>query len=121
VHLQRTGFLKAGCAQPQLNSTHSKASRPQVKLKTILRGSGTIRPSREMETLEQLRRKLLSLCIGTKLEEEGVHTVTFQPLLSRINEDRMATKSWDINGQRWLFLAVCDGEFQSHASQKRQN
>jgi pyruvate dehydrogenase phosphatase len=66
-----------------------------------------------METLEQLRRKLLGLCIGTKLEEEGVHTVTFQPLHSKINEDRVVTKSWDIDGQRWLFLAVCDGEFQS--------
>jgi pyruvate dehydrogenase phosphatase len=62
-----------------------------------------------METLEQLRKKLLSLCLGTKLEEEGVHTVTFQPLPSRITEDRVVTKSWDINGQRWLFLAVCDG------------
>ena len=74
-----------------------------------------------METLEQLRRKLLGLCIGTKLEEEGVHAVTFQPLLSKINEDRVVTKSWDINGQRWLFLAVCDGEFQSCASQKRRS
>ena len=65
-----------------------------------------------METLEQLRRKLLGLCIGTK-SKEGVHAVTFQPLLSKINEDRVVTKSWDINGQMWLFLAVCNGEFQS--------
>jgi pyruvate dehydrogenase phosphatase len=66
---------------------------------------------RQMETLEQLRRKLVSLCIGTKLEEAGVHTVTFQPLLSRVNQDRVVTESWDISGQTWLFLAVCDGEF----------
>ena len=55
--------------------------------------------------------KLVSLCIGTKLEEAGVHTVTFQPLLSRVNQDRVVTESWDISGQTWLFLAVCDGEF----------
>ena len=66
---------------------------------------------RQMETLEQLRRKLVSLCIGTELEEAGVHTVTFQPLLSRVNQDRVVTESWDISGQTWVFLAVCDGEF----------
>ena len=65
----------------------------------------------QMETLEQLRGKLVNLCIGMKLEEEGVHTVSFQPLKSRINQDRVVTEKWDIGGQTWLFLAVCDGEF----------
>jgi hypothetical protein len=70
-----------------------------------------------METLEQLRSKLMNLCIETKLEEEGVHTVSFQPLKSRINQDRLVTERWDIGGQTWLFLAVCDGKFVSHALQ----
>ena len=63
-----------------------------------------------MEKLEQLRTKLVSFCVGTKLEEEGVHTVTFQPMLSRINEDRVVAENWDVGGQTWLFLAVCDGK-----------
>ncbi|KIM75627.1 hypothetical protein PILCRDRAFT_13408 [Piloderma croceum F 1598] len=61
-----------------------------------------------METLEQFRCKLVSLCVGTKLDE-GVHTVTFQPLKARVNQDRVMTEKWNISGQTWLFLAVCDG------------
>jgi hypothetical protein len=73
-------------------------------------------PWRQMETLEQFRSKLVSLSVGTKLDE-GVHTVTFQPLKARVNQDRVMTEKWDIGGQTWLFLAVCDGEFVS-ASQR---
>ena len=73
-----------------------------------------------METLGQIRGQLLSLCIGTKLEGEGVHTVSFQPLESRVNQDRLVTEKWDIGGQTWLFLAVCDGKCLSHASQRTQ-
>jgi pyruvate dehydrogenase phosphatase len=53
----------------------------------------------------------MSLCVSTKLEKEGVHAVSFQPMLSRVNEDRVVTENWDIGGQTWLFLAVCDGQF----------
>ena len=69
-----------------------------------------------METLEQFRNKLVSLCVGTKLDG-GVHTVTFQLLKARVNQDRVMTEKWDIGGQTWLFLAVCDGELVS-ASQR---
>lgn len=56
----------------------------------------------QMETLEQLHRKFLSLCVGTTLEEVlvGAHTVTFQPMHSRINEDRVVTETWDVGGQK---------------------
>jgi hypothetical protein len=46
----------------------------------------------QMETPEQLRSKLVSLCVGTKLDREGVHTVTFQPLKSRVNQDHCDQK-----------------------------
>jgi hypothetical protein len=63
-----------------------------------------------MATLEEVRRKLTGMCMGTKLEEEGVHAVTFQPMPSKVNQDRLVTEQWNIDGQTWLFLAVCDGE-----------
>jgi hypothetical protein len=63
-----------------------------------------------MGTLEQVRSKFVGLCIGTKLEKEGVHAVTYQPLKSRVNQHRVVTEKWDFGGQGWLFLAVCDGE-----------
>jgi pyruvate dehydrogenase phosphatase len=63
-----------------------------------------------MENLEQVRSKFVGLCVGTKLEEAGVYAVTYQPLKSRVNQDRVVTEKWDIGGQSWLFLAVCDGE-----------
>ena len=63
-----------------------------------------------MENLEQVRSKFMGLCIGTKLEEEGVHAVTYQPLKSRVNQDHVVTEKWDMGGQSWLFLAVCDGK-----------
>jgi len=70
-----------------------------------------------METLGQIRGQLLSLCKGKKLEGEGVHMVSFQPLESRVNQDSLVTEKWDIGGQTWFFLAVCDGELVS-ASQR---
>jgi hypothetical protein len=40
------------------------------------------------------------------------HILTqFQPMLSTVNEDRAVTENWDIGGQTWLFLTVCDGQF----------
>jgi pyruvate dehydrogenase phosphatase len=64
-----------------------------------------------MPTLDEARRKFVTLCKGTTFKEHGVHTVTFQPLLSKVNQDRVVTETWDIAGQTWLFLAVCDGDF----------
>ena len=61
-------------------------------------------------TLEDARRKLVSLCKGAKMEQDGVHAVTFQPLPSKVNQDRVVSKSWVIARQTWLFLMVCDGE-----------
>lgn len=39
-----------------------------------------------------------------------VHTVTFQPLRRRSNQDRLVMHQLNIRGQEWLFLAVCDGK-----------
>ncbi len=62
-----------------------------------------------MSDLETARANVRSLCIATKTAF-GAHTVTFQPLLTRQSEDRLVTECWEIQGQKWLFLAVCDGE-----------
>jgi hypothetical protein len=63
-----------------------------------------------MGTLEQVRSKFVGLCVGTKLEEERVHVVSYQPLKSRVNQHGVVTEKWDFGGQGWLFLVVCDGE-----------
>ena len=63
-----------------------------------------------MPELEAARAKISSTYIATK-SDCGAHTVTFQPLLTRQSEDRIVTESWEIHGQRWIFLAVCDGSF----------
>ncbi|KAI0711971.1 protein serine/threonine phosphatase 2C [Cerioporus squamosus] len=69
-----------------------------------------------MSELETARANVLSLCVATKTDF-GAHTVTFQPLLTRQSEDRLVTESWEIQGQKWLFLAVCDGIGGCYASQ----
>jgi hypothetical protein len=38
-----------------------------------------------MATLEEVRRKLAGMCDAMKLEEEGVHAVTFQLMPSKVN------------------------------------
>ncbi|KAI0324651.1 protein serine/threonine phosphatase 2C [Cubamyces sp. BRFM 1775] len=59
--------------------------------------------------LDAARLKLLEACRNEKFTNPAVHTVTFQPLGPTKNADRMAIERWDILGQRWLCLAVCDG------------
>ncbi|RPD58356.1 protein serine/threonine phosphatase 2C [Lentinus tigrinus ALCF2SS1-6] len=61
-----------------------------------------------MSELEAARAKIQSTYIATKTDF-GAHTVTFQPLLTRQSEDRLVTECWEIQGQKWIFLAVCDG------------
>lgn len=39
----------------------------------------------------------------------GVDWVTFQPGPHQTSDQMVAEGPWDILGQRWLFLAVCDG------------
>ena len=65
----------------------------------------------EMLTLEDARKKFVTLCKGAKLEQDGVHAVTFQPSPSKANQDRVVSKTWVIAGQKWLFLVICDGEY----------
>ena len=60
--------------------------------------------------LDAARLKVLEACHSEKFAHPSVHTVTFQPLGPKKNADRMAVEQWNILGQRWLFLAVCDGE-----------
>lgn len=62
-----------------------------------------------MSKLDDARGRLETFLSKTTVKEMGVHTVTFQPDLNRINEDRFVTEEWEILGQKWLFLAVCDG------------
>jgi hypothetical protein len=52
-----------------------------------------------MEPPEQVCNKFIGLCIGTKLEEEGVDVVTYQPLKSRVNQDHVVMEKWDIGRQ----------------------
>lgn len=60
-------------------------------------------------TLDDVRNRLTEFYTSTALDPIGVHAVTFQPLRSHLNEDRMVIEEWDIEGDKWLFLAVCDG------------
>ncbi|KAI0359999.1 protein serine/threonine phosphatase 2C [Trametes cingulata] len=57
------------------------------------------------------RRRIAYKCICGLSASLGVQTVTFQPSDSCVNQDRVVAEKWDIQGDRWLFLAVCDGHF----------
>ena len=61
-----------------------------------------------MSSIEDLRSRLATVYTSRKTDF-GVETVTFQPSHTKPNEDRMVCEKWDIFGQQWLFLAVCDG------------
>ena len=65
-----------------------------------------------MSTLEDLRARLSAFYISA-ITAAGVHSVTFQPYHGKKNEDRVVTEDWDIHGQRWIFMAVCDGKYLS--------
>ena len=60
--------------------------------------------------LDAARQTLLEAFHSKKFTEPTVHTVTFQPFGPARNADRMTVEHWSILGQRWLFLAVCDGK-----------
>ncbi|KAH9902909.1 phosphatase 2C-like domain-containing protein [Cubamyces lactineus] len=65
--------------------------------------------------LDAARRHLANakICQAAEVRHKRgvhVHSVSFQPLgQERHNQDHMVTKKWVIGGQRWLFLALCDG------------
>ena len=64
-----------------------------------------------MSSLANARTALIETCIPQK-HDGGIHAVTFQPKLTRKNQDRYVVQYWDdISGPPWLFLAVLDGEF----------
>lgn len=58
--------------------------------------------------LDALRERL-SAFYTAAVSDTGAHTVTFQPFLGKKIEDRVVAEEWVISGQRWVFLAVCDG------------
>lgn len=47
--------------------------------------------------------------IGFRSNNLKVNTISFQPRGVDMNEDRVVTKLWQFNDQRWMFLAVFDG------------
>ncbi|KAI0360006.1 protein serine/threonine phosphatase 2C [Trametes cingulata] len=55
------------------------------------------------------RQNVLKAVQRQKLENLPVYTASFQPLGADVNDDRVVAEDWDILGQRWLFVAVCDG------------
>ncbi|KAI0711970.1 protein serine/threonine phosphatase 2C [Cerioporus squamosus] len=61
-----------------------------------------------MPSVAALRARLSAFWTA-QVSASGVHSVTFQPFLEKKIEDRVTVEEWDINGQRWVFLAVCDG------------
>ncbi|KAH9856579.1 protein serine/threonine phosphatase 2C [Lenzites betulinus] len=65
-----------------------------------------------MSSLDSVRDEFRRLCIAT--QESSFHSATFQPLDERPNQDRHTTQQWDIMGQTWTFLAVCDGHSGSY-------
>ncbi|KAF7337652.1 Protein serine/threonine phosphatase 2C [Mycena sanguinolenta] len=76
--------------------------------------------------LERTRTKFLAVAStndnsSDSLRNLGVHTVTFQPASTRRNEDRIVSERWEVRGQTWLFLAVCDGHGGSTTSEYTAN
>ncbi|VDB87490.1 unnamed protein product [Peniophora sp. CBMAI 1063] len=61
------------------------------------------------ESLLSIARSRLATAYKASSARPGLSAVSFQPLLSRPNQDRVATLSWSIGHHRWLFLVVCDG------------
>ncbi|KAI0787834.1 protein serine/threonine phosphatase 2C [Fomes fomentarius] len=63
-----------------------------------------------MSTFEALRERLAPFYTST-VTNSGIHSVIFQPYLGKKvePEDRVVTHEWNILGQRWTFLVVCDG------------
>ena len=67
-----------------------------------------------MPALDELREKIGRCSSSRKMDISNggeVHAVTFQPLATRQNQDRLVVHEFQIHGQAWLLLAVCDGEF----------
>ncbi|KAI0749460.1 protein serine/threonine phosphatase 2C [Daedaleopsis nitida] len=65
-----------------------------------------------MTTFDAVRAKLAQRYSNKKLDAElgaQVHAVTFQPLATRKNQDRLVVRELRVHDQAWLFLAVCDG------------
>lgn len=66
-----------------------------------------------MSSLEAACSEFSGLCFGGKLDDTPgvkVSSATFQPVAARVNQDSMVFQTWEIMGQKWIFLAVCDGE-----------
>lgn len=66
-----------------------------------------------MTSLEAARADFSSLCIGgndSSTPGVGVSSATFQPVAARANEDNMTFKTWEIAGQKWILMVVCDGK-----------
>ncbi len=63
-----------------------------------------------MSTFEALRERLAPFYTST-VTDSGIHSVIFQPYLGKKvePEDRVVTHEWNILGQCWTFLVVCDG------------
>ncbi|RPD61194.1 protein serine/threonine phosphatase 2C [Lentinus tigrinus ALCF2SS1-7] len=69
-----------------------------------------------MSDIEFLRERL-SAFWQTRVSDSGVQSITFQPFLKKKIEDRIAVEEWDIHGQRWVFMAVCDGHAGAQTSE----
>src|ERR1700733_9231654 len=64
-----------------------------------------------MSSLIEARAAFLKHCIEETYPGD-IHSVTFQPKPTRINQDRLVVEEWsDISSLPWLFLAVLDGTF----------
>ncbi|KAI0360008.1 protein serine/threonine phosphatase 2C [Trametes cingulata] len=69
-----------------------------------------------MSRLQEAREAFSRLCVSSRDDAIGVHTATLQPLAGYSNNDRHTAQSWTIHGQRWIFLAICDGHTGSHVT-----
>ncbi|KAI0635794.1 protein serine/threonine phosphatase 2C [Trametes polyzona] len=63
------------------------------------------------------RNRIVRRYVGCFSGDYNVQAVSFQPLGFHKNEDRYTMDLWNINGQRWLFLAVFDGHLGSAAAE----
>lgn len=66
-----------------------------------------------MTSLEAARADFSSLCVGrsdSSTPETRVSSASFQPVAARANEDNMTFQTWEIAGQKWILMVVCDGK-----------
>lgn len=104
--------LRAASIRPHRHRRHSAWHRHKEQLVATFLATRSFLSTTTMSTsnLADVRARLGQCWTSTRLDSLAVQTVSFQPKHTKVNQDRLVTEEWKIAGQKWLFLAVCDGK-----------